>query len=229
MSKLFAVKITKWIASDAIRELISEAIQKTAAITFRITKILDEFMEVIRTKRLILRDLEEADWEAVHSYASDPEVVRYMAWGPNTEEETKNFIQRAIAYQTEQPRKNYTLAIVIRSEDILIGCCGIHVSNPDNRGGWIGYSFNRNFWGQGYATETAKALLKFGFSQLNLHRIFATCDPANIASVRVLEKIGMQREGHLREHKWAKGKWRDSLLYAILDYEWKRLTSSNVE
>jgi ribosomal-protein-alanine N-acetyltransferase len=106
---------------------------------------------------------------------------------------------------------------------VLIGACGIYVSNPDGQEGWIGYVFNRNFWGRGYATETAKALLKFGFNQLNLHRIFATCDPANIASAHVLEKISMQREGHLREHKMAKGKWCDLLLYAILDYEWERL------
>ena len=96
------------------------------------------------------------------------------------------------------------------------------MSNPDNPEGWIGYSLNRKFWGQGYATEAAEALVKFGFGQLNLHRIFATCDPFNVASARVLEKAGMQREGHFRQHKWVKGKWRDSLLYAILDCEWRR-------
>jgi len=184
-------------------------------------------MEVFRTERLVLRDFEETDWEAVHAYASDPEVVRYMNWGPNTEEETKNFIQRAIAHQKEQPRRNYTLAMVLKADGRLVGGCGIEVSNPDNREGWIGYCLNRNFWGQGYATETAKVLLEFGFNHLNLHRVFATCEPANIASAQVLEKIGMQREGRLREHKWAKRKWRDSLLYAILDYEWKKLESGD--
>jgi len=185
-------------------------------------------VEIIRTERLILRDFEEADWKAVHSYASDTEVVRYMDWGPNTTEETQSFIQRTIARQQEQPRRSYDFAVVLKSRNMLIGGCSIHVSNPDNREGWIGYVLNRNFWGQGYTTETAKALLAFGFDQLNLHRIFATCDPANNGSRRVLEKIGMQLEGCLREHKWAKGKWRDSLLYAILDYEWKRLTSNNM-
>jgi ribosomal-protein-alanine N-acetyltransferase len=179
-------------------------------------------MEVIRTERLVLRDFREADWKSVHDYASDLEVVRYMDWGPNTVEETRSFIRRAIAYQQEQHRSVYDLAVVLTPQNVLVGGCGIHVSNPDGREGWIGYVLNRNFWGRGYATETAKALLKFGFSQLNLHRVFATCDPSNVASANVLEKIGMQREGYLREHKWAKGKWRDSLLYAILDDEWKR-------
>jgi ribosomal-protein-alanine N-acetyltransferase len=178
-------------------------------------------MEVVRAERLVLRNFEETDWEAVHAYASDPEVVQYMDWGPNTEEETKQFVQRAIANQKEQPRRTYTLAIVLKSDNKLIGGCGIEVSNPDNQEGWIGYCLNRNFWGQGYATEAAKTLLKLSFNRLKLHRVFATCDPANVASAQVLEKVGMQREGHLREHKRAKGKWRESLLYAILDYEWK--------
>ena len=69
-------------------------------------------MVIIQTKRLVLRDFNEDDWEAVHEYASDPEVVRYMEWGPNTEEETRNFIKRAISHQNEKPRRNFTLAIV---------------------------------------------------------------------------------------------------------------------
>jgi len=195
------------------------------AINFRTVTKVDEFMRAIRTKRLLLRDFKEGDWEAVYSYASDAEVVRYMDWGPNTIEETQNFIRRAIARQQEQPRRGYDLAVVLKSQNMIIGGCGIYVSNMDNREGWIGYVLNHNFWGQGYATEIAKVLLKFGFDELNLHRIFATCEPANIASAHVLEKIGMQREGYLRENKWAKGKWRDSLVYAILNYEWKRLKS----
>jgi ribosomal-protein-alanine N-acetyltransferase len=176
-------------------------------------------MEVTRTERLLLRDLMETDWQSVHSYSSDPEVVRYMSWGPNKEEETKGFIQRALASRNEIPRRNYTLAIVVRNENELIGSCSICVSNLDNREGWIGYCLNRRFWGKGYATEAANALVDFGFKKLNLHRIFATCDPANTASAHVLEKIGMKREGHMREHMWARGKWRDSLLYAILEHE----------
>jgi RimJ/RimL family protein N-acetyltransferase len=186
-------------------------------------------MEVILTKRLILRDFEEGDWELVHQYASDPEVVRYVDFGSSTEEESKNFIQRTLAHQKEKPRKNFTLAIVLKATNTLIGGCGIYVSNQDNREGYIGYVLNRNFWGQGYATETAQALLEFGFNQLKLHRIFATCDPKNIASARVLEKIGMRREAYFREHKWAKGKWRDSLLYAILDHEWANLKHSKMK
>jgi ribosomal-protein-alanine N-acetyltransferase len=176
-------------------------------------------MVTIKTHRILLRELKETDCQAVLEYASDPEVVRYMDWGPNSKEETEAFINRSLDAQNERPRLHYTLAITLIDNKKLIGSCGISVSNPDNREGWIGYCLNKLFWNKGYATETARALLDFGFSELNLHRIFATCDPANLASARVLEKIGMKREGHLRQHKWAKGKWRDSYLYAIVHPE----------
>jgi RimJ/RimL family protein N-acetyltransferase len=178
-------------------------------------------MTTLETNRLVLREFEAGDWEAVHEYASDPQVVRYVEWGPNSEEDTRAFLQYALT-PPEQPRRQCSLAIVLKAEGRLIGGCSIAVSNPEQREGWIGYIFNRDFWGQGYATETARALVAFGFEQLGLHRILATCDPENVASARVLEKAGMRREGHLREHLWQKGKWRDSYLYAILEREWQR-------
>jgi RimJ/RimL family protein N-acetyltransferase len=82
------------------------------------------------------------------------------------------------------------------------------------------YTIHPSYWGQGYATEAAHGLLAFGFGELRLHRIWADCDPANLASVRVLEKLGMRREGHLIENAWIKGAWEDSLIFAILDREW---------
>lgn len=178
-----------------------------------------ESMVMVETPRILLRELEEADWKSVLEYASDPDVVRYMDWGPNDKKETEMFIRRSIAARQERPRLKYNLAITLKVDRTLIGGCGINVSNVDDREGWIGYCLNRRFWNRGYATETAKALVGFGYGELNLHRIFATCDPENLASAHVLEKTGMLREGRLREHKWAKGRWRDSYLYAIVRSE----------
>lgn len=177
--------------------------------------------------RLVLRDFRESDWQAVHKYGSDPQVVQYVEFGPNTKEETQNFIKRAILSQQEEPRRNYELAVVLKTEGHLIGGCRLYVPNLEHREGQLGYCFNRHFWAQGYATETARALLGFGFDKLGLHRILSTCDPRNIASKRVLEKIGMQRECRLREHRWVKGRWRDSFLYGILDHEWKTLLAES--
>ncbi|HHY08477.1 MAG TPA: GNAT family N-acetyltransferase [Corynebacteriales bacterium] len=161
-----------------------------------------------------------SDWQRVHMYASDPEVVKFMEWGPNTAEESKDFVRMAIAIQKDKPRRHFDLAIVTGPEDCLIGGCGLYVTSSHNREAFIGYCLSRDSWGKGYATEAAKRLICFGFTQLRLHRIFATCDPLNVASAKVLEKCGMTPEGRLRENKLIGKKWRDSLLYAILEHEW---------
>jgi len=175
---------------------------------------------MLTSDRLLLRPFREEDWRDVHEYAADPEVCRYMAWGPNTEDETKAFISKAIAEQQQDPRLSYQFAVVLQTDAKLIGSCGIRISDVHGREAWIGYCINRKYWGRGYGTEAAGALLRSGFEALNLHRIFATCDPENLASARVLEKNGMTREKLLRRHKRQKGKWRDSLLYAILKDQW---------
>jgi RimJ/RimL family protein N-acetyltransferase len=169
-----------------------------------------------------LREYSELDFEGVHAYASDTETLRFMTWGPNTPGETHKFIQMAISQQTEEPRRDFYFVVTLRENGEIIGGCGIHLLRPKQRTAEIGYCFNKNYWGQGYATEAATALLKFGFETLNSHRIVATCDPRNLRSVRVLENCNLRREGHIREHLWQKGAWRDSYLYAILDREWKQ-------
>jgi [ribosomal protein S5]-alanine N-acetyltransferase len=176
-------------------------------------------IEAIETKRLILREFKNEDFYCVHKYASDPDVITYLPWGPNSEVDTKIYLDKVISYQLKNPRNDYDIAVELKESSLIIGACGIHISNSATREGWIGYCFNKEYWRNGYAIEAAKAIVEFGFKNLNLHRIYATCDPNNIGSYKVLEKIGMKREGHLREHKLQRGKWRDSFLYSILEYE----------
>jgi RimJ/RimL family protein N-acetyltransferase len=171
----------------------------------------------LSTDRLLLREFTEDDWRAVHEYAVDPEVVRYVEFGPNTPEETRKFVADAIEHQRDDPRRVFSLAVVLREDGRLIGACGLREGDHE---AWIGYCLSRDHWGLGLGTEAAGRMLEFGFEVLGLHRIYATCDPGNIASARVLEKVGMRREGLLRKHKLVKGTWWDSYLYAILDEEW---------
>ena len=171
------------------------------------------------TQRLEIRELTLDDYASVHEYAKDPVVIRHMLWGPNSQQETLEYLHNAINNQFERPRSSYELAVVLRDSQSLIGGCGIYLSEHKNKVGEIGYCFNKNYWGKGYASEASRAMLDFGFNSLKLHRIYATCDPANIGSAKVLEKIGMKREGHLREHLWQRDRWRDSFLYAILEHE----------
>jgi len=172
------------------------------------------------TERLMLREIERTDFESIHSYATDPEVVRFMAWGPNTEADTTAFLDRAHAHREAEPRDHYGLAVERRADGLLLGSCGLRISDRANRCGFLGYCFRREAWGQGFATEAARAVLAFGFGTLGLHRIFAMCDVDNIASARVLDKAGMTREGTCRDHMLVRGQWRDHFVYAILEHEW---------
>ncbi len=170
---------------------------------------------LLETSRLILRDFKESDWQAVHTYSSVLDIVRYMDWGPNTEQETKSFIERTLQSQKQLPRTDFDCAIILKQTDQLIGSTGIRISDSSNQSGDFGYILHPNYWGQGLATEAAKKLVEFGQNTLKLHRIWATCRPENSASMRVLEKAGLKREGLLRDNKKLRGQWVSSYLYAI--------------
>ena len=165
------------------------------------------------TPRLVLREYRQTDFEAVHRFASDPEATTFVTWGPNTEDETRGFIEGWLAEHAAVPRTGFTLAMT-ESSGRPFGSVGIYRDGPHHAE--LGFAVSRDRWGQGYATEAARAVLEFGFADLGVRRIWATCRPENVGSCRVLEKIGMIREGHLREHVLIRGEWRDSLLYATL-------------
>ena len=172
---------------------------------------------MIQSERLTLREFRGDDFDAVHSYACDVEVVRYMPWGPNTDDETRAFLERAQSYASADPRTGYELAVVETSADRLIGGIGLDANDQQ---GVLGYCFARPAWGQGFATEAARLILDFGFETLGIHRVRAGCDSENAASLRVLEKIGMRREGYFKHDCQIRGVWRDTVAFAILSDEW---------
>lgn len=174
----------------------------------------------LTTGRLILREFEEDDWPAVLAYQSDPRYLRYYEGTGRTEEEVRAFVRMFIEQQAERPRRRFQLAVALREGGRPIGNCGIR-TDPERREGDIGYELDARHWGRGYATEAARAILAFGFGELGLHRVWAACVLENTGSARVLEKLGMRREGHFREHEWMQGRWWDTLIYAILDREWR--------
>lgn len=175
----------------------------------------------ITTRRLLLRDFTEVDGAAVHAFDADPEIQRYRGGGMASEEEARAFIQRTQHWLQQNPRPTYALAVALPADQALIGFVGLTITNSDLRQAELGYRLSRQYWGQGYATEAAQAMLAFGFTTLRLHRIAALCHPENLSSQRVMKKLGMQYEGHLREDFLNRdGTWRDSLLYAIIAHEW---------
>ncbi len=174
----------------------------------------------LETERLRLRCFRPEDLEALHEFSSDPEVTRFMIWGPNRDlAETKQFIDAAIQGFEHGP--NHDFAVESKADGRIIGSLGIEVVSKIHREAEVGYCFRKQEWGKGYATEAARRALEFGFNELGLHRFFATCRPVNRSSARVLQKLGMKQEGFLRKHRFAKGEWQDSLYFAILEQEWR--------
>ncbi|HXW63139.1 MAG TPA: GNAT family N-acetyltransferase [Candidatus Acidoferrales bacterium] len=175
----------------------------------------------LETERLLLREFRAADEPDIHAYACDPEVVRLMIWGPNTPEMTRTYLEGVLEAQQRWPRPEVGLAVELTSERRVIGSIGLRIKDARNRTADIGYILNRTYWGQGYMVEAARAVLDAAFRAVGLHRVWATCDPRNRASYRVMEKLGMRREAHFRKDVMEKGEWRDSYLYAILSEEWR--------
>lgn len=181
-------------------------------------------MEII-TDRLRLREYTREDWHAVLTYQRQPLYLRYYPWEERTEQDVRRFVQMFLDWQQERPRYRYQFAIVTFNDARLIGSCGIRLKSPDSREADMGYELDPEYWGKGLATEAARALLNFGFHGLGMHRISATCIAENISSIRVLERIGMRCEGRLRENEWMKDRWWDTLLYGILEDEWRSVSS----
>lgn len=177
----------------------------------------------ITAERVTLREFAETDFKAVHAYLRDPEAVRSSTYGPHTEAETREYIRMCIRFRRENPRMYYDFAVVRQSDDRLMGTCGVYIRDPQKGHADIGYIYSKEFWGQGYATEAARAVVAFAFSQLEMTRVSATCFSTNPASARVLQKIGMTRRGESKNVVWRNGKWtgkNDMIYYAITKKEW---------
>jgi RimJ/RimL family protein N-acetyltransferase len=176
---------------------------------------------ILTTDRLILRDFVEDDWPAMLAYQTDPRYLRFYAWTRRTPQDVQAFVGRFVAQQERDPRLKFQLAIVLPASGQLIGNAGIRIKTAGGHEADIGYELDPQHWGCGYASEAARALVQFGFERLHLHRISAHCLAENTASARVLEKLGMRLEGRLRDSEYFKGRYWDTLHYAILDHEWR--------
>lgn len=174
----------------------------------------------LETPRLILRPLIQDDWTDVYAYDSQPEVVRYLSWGPNSPADTLAFVTRAAADNQLSARKMYKFAVLLSETNKLIGNCNLFMKGEDEKEASIEFLFHPQHWGNGFAAETVGALLRFGFEELGLHRMIANCHTEDVASQRVLEKNLMRQEGRFRKHLFARGTWVDIFLYALLKDEW---------
>ncbi|PKN92663.1 MAG: GNAT family N-acetyltransferase [Chloroflexi bacterium HGW-Chloroflexi-6] len=176
---------------------------------------------VLETPRLIIRPFRDSDLESFLAYRNDPDVARYQGWNvPYARESALEFIAEMKVRQFI-PGEWLQLALELRETGGTIGDVAIHCMKSDPRQAYLGYSLARALWGQGYASEAARAALDLLFSELNLHRVVAECDVENTASWKLLERLGFRREAHLVENIFFKGAYGSEYHYAILQREWK--------
>ena len=170
------------------------------------------------TQRLALQEFEWSDLEDFHKLNSRPEVDEFNTAGISKNlAETKERLQKIIDQQSSDPRSTYTFKISLKNSNVFIGSCGIILSLDRFKLGEIHYSILPEHWGNGYATEISKALIKVGFEKFELHKVEAGVATENEKSIRVLEKSGMIREGLRKKILPIRGEWKDNYHYAIVE------------
>ena len=175
----------------------------------------------ILTDRLRLRPLDPVtDVDAVHAYQSRADVCRYIPYEPRSREQVAERLGAAKSALT-QPGDALIVGVALRDTDVVIGDAVLFWTSDVHRSGELGYVFNPEHHGHGYATEAGRAILALAFEGLDLHRVIARIDERNDASAAVLRRLGMRQEAVLVENEWFKGEWTTEIDFAILATEWR--------
>jgi RimJ/RimL family protein N-acetyltransferase len=182
----------------------------------------------VRTERLLLRPLTEADVDDVFAYQSVPDVVRFLPWPVRTLEESREHtLKRAGLTRLERDDDALVFGIELVGESgedagrrTVIGDVSVILSSAANAQIEIGWVLHPSYRGKGYASEAARALLDLIFDQIGAHRVMARLSPENVASVALCSRLGMRPEAHFLESEIFKGEWADLAIYALLQREW---------
>ena len=181
----------------------------------------------VLTERLRLRPFTRGDVEAVYAYRRREDVARYLFDVALSREECAMAVQQRIGQVAlEANDDKIILAVDELATGQLIGEVSLIWRSVEARQCEIGWIFNPERHGKGFATEAARALLDLAFGPGDMHRVMARCDARNLASSRLMERLGMRREAHFREHSIVKGEWDEEFIYAILRREWRGRSDS---
>src|SRR5688572_5563141 len=182
----------------------------------------------LETSRLVLRHPKPTDSSDLFAVFSDPEVMRYWSDLPmSTPQDADGYIAQIDAHFHD--RDLFQWAAEQRTTARVIGTCTLLNVSAAHQRAEIGFALGRQHWGQGLATEIVNALLSFAFETLALHRLEADVDPRNERSLRLLERLGFLREGHLRERYFVGGERQDSVLLALLRRDWQAPRESRAD
>lgn len=178
--------------------------------------------ETIETERLILRPFQRDDLPHMQRYATRPAFYRYLPIVEQTPESVAAFLEVRIAVQESPLGTNYTFATEFKDVGHIVGSVRVGESEAENGSGDLGFALDSDYQGRGLMTEAVQAMLHHGFTDMGLHRIWATAHVDNAPSWRLMERVGMQRERILRRDRNVRGIWRDSFLYAITNLSHQR-------
>lgn len=182
----------------------------------------------LTTERLRLRPFTRGDVDAVFAYRSREDVAQYLFDAPLSREECALAIQqRTLQLALDQDDDRIILAVETREDNVLVGEVSLILRSLEARQGELGWVFHPDHQGRGYATEASAHLLELAFGGADLHRVYARCDARNDGSWRLMERLGMRREAHFREHGLFKGGWDEEFYYAILRREWLALRNQD--
>ncbi len=172
---------------------------------------------MINSASLRLRYIRYDDLDSIHHLHSLPETNKYNTLGiPEHIDVTKQILNQWLEAYSKNPVQSYMFVIEWKESNLFVGLAALNLGKPKYRSAEIWFKLLPEFWGKGFATEALKALIHFGFKDLNLHRIEAGCAVDNMASMKVLEKAGMQQEGRTRQKLPLPSGWSDNFEYAIL-------------
>jgi RimJ/RimL family protein N-acetyltransferase len=180
----------------------------------------------LETERLTLRPFVEGDFDAVHATRSSPEVVLYLYEEPFTPEQSRERLMRMVGAASWTKEDDwFSAAAVERSSGATVGDMAFHWVSERDRTAEIGFVFDPRHQGKGFATEASRALLEWAFTTAGMHRVIGRTEARNVASARVLEKLGMRLEAHFVENEWVKDEWQSEFVYSVLDREWSASSS----
>lgn len=171
--------------------------------------------------RLGLRELTVDDVDAVLAVYGDPRATEHLSFEPRTREQTGQIVARCVAAATTEPRTEYALAVVDAPSGRVIGTARLALDPHQQQAATMGFALHPDTWGAGLGTETVHLLLAVAFEDLSLHRVWGARSPLNTASARTMAAAGLTEEGTIRGHIQKAGRWRDSVVHAILADEWK--------
>lgn len=180
----------------------------------------------LQTKRLTLRQITFSDNEALFAYRSDKTTNKYQAWIPEFLEDVTRFLGK-ISKSYNSPDSWFQFAIVETNNNQLIGDLGVHFLEKGSKQAELGCTLANNFHGKGYANEALTAVMNSLFLDLDFHRIFASIDPNNKASIKMMEKLGFRKEAHFKESLFLNGQWVDDVVFAILKKEWLSINTNH--